>query len=488
MTKKCFDADKYLKIQKKIIKNRIAMFDKLYLEFGGKLIDDQHAARTLPGFLPDLKISLLQEFKDEAEVILCINANAIEKSKIRADHMISYETEVLRLIEFLRSRGIFVSSVVITLFDGQKKAKDFARKLKDYKVKTYFHTFTKGYPTDVDTIVSDEGYGANPYIETSRKLVIVSAPGPCSGKLATALSQLYHEYKKGVNAGYAKFETFPVWALPLKHPVNVAYEAATADLGDVNMIDHFHLEKYGTTAVNYNRDLETFPVLKEILTRITGKTIYYSPTDMGVNVIGECITDDKAVRKAAKDEIVRRYYRALTDLKKGAVTPEVPERIKLLMNELGISEKDRKVVLKADEKRKKANGLPSAAIQVDRKFIVGRKTGYLSPVSATFLNALKEINKIPDEVDLISPTVLEPILEIKNKTSNFKESYLKLGEVLIALSICSTTNPVVKKLLDNLGKLEGAELHSTHMLSDDELVVLSNLGINATSGTEIDIN
>ncbi len=487
MTKKCFDADKYLKIQKKIIKNRIAMFDKLYLEFGGKLIDDQHAARTLPGFRPDLKISLLQEFKDEAEVILCINANAIEKSKIRADHMISYETEVLRLIEFLRSRGIFVSSVVITLFDGQKKAKDFARKLKDYKVKTYFHTFTKGYPTDVDTIVSDEGYGANPYIETSRKLVIVSAPGPCSGKLATALSQLYHEYKKGVNAGYAKFETFPVWALPLKHPVNVAYEAATADLGDVNMIDHFHLEKYGTTAVNYNRDLETFPVLKEILTRITGKTIYYSPTDMGVNVIGECITDDKAVRKAAKDEIVRRYYRALTDLKKGTVTSEVPERIKLLMNELGITEKDRKVVLKAEEKRKKANGLPSAAIQVDRKFIVGRKTGYLSPVSAAFLNALKEINKIPDEVDLISPTVLEPILEIKNKTSNFKESYLKLGEVLIALSICSTTNPVVKKLLDNLNKLEGAELHSTHMLSDDELVVLSNLGINATSGTEIDV-
>ena len=488
MTKKCFDADKYLKIQKKKIKQRISMFDKLYLEFGGKLIDDQHAARTLPGFLPDLKIRLLQEFKDDAEVILCINANAIEKSKIRADHMISYETEVLRLIEFLRSRGIYVSSVVITLYDGQKKATDFAEKLKDYNVKTYFHSFTKGYPTDVDTIVSDEGYGANPYIETTRKLVIVSAPGPCSGKLATALSQLYHESKKGVNAGYAKFETFPVWALPLKHPVNVAYEAATADLGDVNMIDHFHLEKYGTTAVNYNRDLETFPVLKEILNRITGKVVYYSPTDMGVNVIGECITDDKAVQNAAKDEIIRRYYRALTDLKKGIVEKEVPDRIKLLMNELGISERDREVVLKAEEKREKANGLPSAAIKIGRKYIVGRKTGYLSPISSTILNALKQTNRIPDEVDLIAPVVLEPILEIKNKTSNFKESYLKLGEVLIALSICSTTNPVVKKLLDNLDKLKGAELHATHMISDDEMIILSNLGINATSGTEIDIN
>ncbi|MBO4276106.1 DUF1846 domain-containing protein [Candidatus Saccharibacteria bacterium] len=486
-TKKCFDATKYLKIQKKKIKQRVAMFDKLYLEFGGKLIDDQHAARTLPGFLPDLKIKLLQEFKDDAEVILCINANAIEKSKIRADHMISYETEVLRLIEFLRAKGLYVSSVVITLYDGQKKAKDFAKKLEDYKVKVYFHTFTKGYPTDVDTIVSDEGYGANPYIETTRKLVVVSAPGPCSGKLATSLSQLYHEYKNGVNAGYAKFETFPVWALPLKHPVNIAYEAATADLNDKNMIDHFHLEKYGVTAVNYNRDLETFPVLKEILTRITGKTIYYSPTDMGVNVIGECITDDKAVQKAARDEIIRRYYRALTDLKKGAVGPEVPERIKLLMNELGISEKDRTVAIEADKKREKSGNLPSACIKVGKKYIVGRKTGYLSPVSSTMLNALKSVSKIPDEVDLIAPAVLEPILEIKNKTSNFKESYLKLGEVLIALSICSTTNPVVKKVLENLDKLKDTELHATHMISDDELVILSNLGINATCGNEIDI-
>ncbi|MBR2658694.1 DUF1846 domain-containing protein [Candidatus Saccharibacteria bacterium] len=485
--KKCFDAEKYLKIQKKKINQRIKMFDKLYLEFGGKLIDDQHAARTLPGFLPDLKIRLLQELKDNAEVILCVNANAIEKSKIRADHMISYDTEVLRLIQFLRSKGITVNSVVITLFNGQKKAEDFAKKLKDYKIKPYFHKFTKGYPTDVDTIVSDEGYGANPYIETTKPLVVVSAPGPCSGKLATSLSQLYHESKRGVNAGYAKFETFPVWSLPLKHPVNIAYEAATADLADKNMIDYFHLEKYGIPAVNYNRDLETFPVLKEILTRITGKTIYYSPTDMGVNVIGECITDDKAVQKAAKDEIVRRYYRALVDLKKGSVTEDVPERIKLLMNELGINETDRIVAECADMKREKSGNLPSACIQVGKKYVVGRKTGYLSPISSTMLNALKVITKIPDEVDLIAPAVLEPILEIKNKTSNFKESYLKLGEVLIALSICSTTNPMAKKAVESIDKLAGSEFHCTHMIPDDELVILSNLGINATCGIEIDV-
>ena len=486
--KKCFDAEKYLKIQKKKIKERIKMFDKLYLEFGGKLIDDQHAARTLPGFLPDLKIRLLQEFKDDAEVILCINANAIEKSKIRADHMISYETEVLRLIEFLRSKGIEVNSVVITLFDGQKKAQDFAKKLKDYHIKPYFHTFTKGYPTDVDVIVSDEGYGANPYIETTKPLVVVSAPGPCSGKLATALSQLYHESKRGKKVGYAKFETFPVWDLPLKHPVNIAYEAATADLGDINMIDYFHLEKYGIPAVNYNRDLETFPVLKEILTRINGKSIYFSPTDMGVNVIGKCITDDKAVQRAAKDEIVRRYYRALVDLKKGAVDGVVPERIKLLMNELGISEKDRLVAEKADKKRKSSGNLPSACIKAGKKYVVGRKTGYLSPISSTMINAIKTISKIPDDMDLISPAVLEPILEVKNKTSNFKESYLKFGEVLLALSICSTTNPIVKKALDNLDSLKGAQLHATHMIPDDEMIVLSNLGIDATCGTEIDTN
>lgn len=463
------------------------MFDKLYLEFGGKLIDDQHAARTLPGYLPDLKIKLLQEFKDQAEVILCINADAIEKSKIRADRMLTYESEVIRLIEFLRKKGLTVDSVVITLYNGQKKATDFAKKLKDYKVKTYFHTFTKGYPIDVDTIVSDEGYGANPCIETTKPLVVVAAPGPGSGKLATALSQLYHEHKRGVNVGYAKFETFPVWNLPLKHPVNIAYEAATADLDDKNMIDNFHLEKYGVSAVNYNRDLETFPVLKEILNRITGKTIYYSPTDMGVNVIGDCITDNKAIERAAKDEIIRRYLRSLTDLKKGLVDENVSERIKLLMNELGISEKDRLVIERANEKREKSGGKPSACIGVGKRYIVGRKTDYLSPISSTFINAIKMLTRIPDDVDLISPTILKPILEIKNQTSNFAKDHLDLDEVLIALSICGTTNPTAKKALESIKKLSGAELHATHLIPDDELVVLGNLGINATSGTELDL-
>lgn len=484
--KTAFDADKFLRVQKKKIEQRIKMFDKLYLEFGGKLIDDQHAARTLPGYAPDLKIKLLQEFKDKAEVILCINADAIEKSKIRADRLLTYEDEIIRLIEFLRKKGLAVDNVVITLYEGQKKADDFAKKLKDYKIKTYFHTFTKGYPTDVDTIVSDEGYGANSYIKTTKPLVVVSAPGPGSGKLATSLSQLYHESKRGTNAGYAKFETFPVWSLPLKHPVNLAYEAATADLDDKNMIDYFHLEKYGESAVNYNRDLETFPVLKEILTRISGKSIYHSPTDMGVNVISECITDDKAVQKAAKDEIIRRYLRALTDLKKGLVDEAVPERIKLLMNELEISEDNRPVIKKANEKRKKSQK-PSACLFADKKYIVGRKTDYLSPISSTFINAIKVLTKIPDEVDLIAPAVLKPILDIKNKTSNFTKSHLGLDDVLIALSICGTTNPIAKKALESIEKLNGAELHATHLIPDDELIILTNLGINATSGTELDL-
>ena len=484
---KCFDAEKYLKLQKQKIKERIKMFDKLYIEFGGKLIDDQHAARTVPGFLPDLKIRLLQEFKQDVEVILCINANAIEKNKMRADRVIPYETEVLRLIEFLRSKNISVNAVVITLYDGQRKAADFAKKLENYNIKAYFHGFTKGYPTDVKTIVSEEGYGANPFVETAKKLVVVSAPGPNSGKLATALSQLYHEHQRGVKAGYAKLETFPVWNLPLKHPVNIAYEAATADLNDKNMIDYFHLEKYGVTAVNYNRDLETFPVLKEILKSICGKDIYYSPTDMGVNVLGSCITNNTAVEEAAKMEVIRRYYRALVDVKKGLANEEVVERIKLLMNELGVSEQDRIVVKKAEMKMATSK-LPSAAIMVGKKCAVGRKTGLLSPTSSTVINMMKILMKIPDEVDLIAESVLEPILEMKNRMSNFKESYLKLNEVLIALSICSTTNPTVKAVVDNLDKLVGAQFHSTHMLSDVEMLTLNNLGIDATCGIEMELN
>lgn len=462
------------------------MFDKLYIEFGGKLVDDNHAARVLPGFEPDLKIRLLQEFKDDVEVILCINANDIEKSRIRSDRMISYEIEIIRLIEFLRHKGIAVNNVVITLFDGQKKVQKFINKLESYHIKTYIHTFTKGYPTDVDTIVSDEGYGANPYIKTTKPLVVISAPGACSGKLATSLSQLYHEYKNGVKAGYAKFETFPVWDLPLKHPVNIAYEAATADIADQNMIDYFHLEKYGIPAVNYNRDLEVFPVVKEILRRIMKKDIYFSPTDMGVNVIAKCIIDDKAAQAAAKDEIIRRYLKALVDFKKGTVDSSVVEKTKLLMNELGISEKDRKVIAKAEEKRKKSKQ-PSCCLEINNAFITGRKTNYLSPISSTFLNALKELTKIPDEVDLISSNILDPILEIKHQTSNFQENCLSLNEVLIALSICSTTNPTVKNALANLDKFKHAQLHATYIIPDNEMIALNNLGIDATCNTEMDV-
>lgn len=329
-----FDVSKYLTIQREKILERTKMFDKLYLEFGGKLLDDQHAARVIPGFEPDLKIRLLEELKDEAEVILCISTRAIAEGKERADYGVSYGEELIREIEALRARGVYVGSVVITLFTGQPEAEEFADVLREHIEEVYFHSPTKGYPTEVDTIVSEEGYGANPYVDTSRRLVVISAPGPCSGKMATALSQLYYEAKNGINAGYAKFETFPVWNLPVKHPLNLAYEAATADLGDVNMVDHYHLEKYGEVATNYNRDLEVFPVLREILRRISGRDIYYSPTDMGVNMVGLCITDDNAVRGASKKEIMRRYERAMEDFKKGKVGEDVPKRIKMLIQEL----------------------------------------------------------------------------------------------------------------------------------------------------------
>jgi len=481
---KCFDSEKYLKVQKEKILDRIKLFDKLYLEFGGKLIDDYHAARVLPGFEPDLKIRLLKEMKDKSEIVLCINSNDIETSKIRSDRMISYETEVFRLIEFFRANDLKIDNVVITLFEGQKKVKEFVKKLKDYDITAYIHRPTKGYPTDVKTIVSEEGYGKNPYVKTERPIVVVTAPGAKSGKLATCLSQLYHESKNGVKAGYAKFETFPVWDLPLRHPINLAYEAETADIDDRNMIDSFHLEKYGVSAVKYNRDLELFPVVKEILFKIMKKDVYFSPTDMGVNVIGKCITNDKLAQQAAKDEIIRRYLKALIQLKKGRVNETVPERIKLLMNELEISEKDRPVVKKSFDKQKISH-LPSACIQIDNQFITGRKTGYLSPISSVVLNTLKYVTKIPDEVDLISESILEPILEIKNQTSNFKESYLKLGEVLIALGICSTTNPIAKATLENLEKLRGTELHATYLLPEDEVVILNNLGVRNTCSAEV---
>ena len=475
-----FDNELYVKYQTETIKKRIKMFDnKLYLEFGGKLFDDYHALRVLPGFELNSKIRLLQELKDNLEIIFCINAKDIEKKKIRADYGISYDMEVIRLVKVFKELGISVNSVVITLFKGQTSVAKFQKKLADMGIKTYIHTPTKGYPTDVDIIVSDEGYGANPYIETTKPLVIVSAPGPCSGKLATCLSQLYHEYKRGIKAGYAKFETFPVWDLPLKHPVNVAYEAATADLKDINMIDSFHLEAYGVSAVNYNRDLEVFPVLKNILNKIVGTDIYKSPTDMGVNSIGKCILNDEVVRIAASKEIVRRYYRALVDSKLNDADEDIHKRIKVLMNEINIDSSILKVIDAANNK-KKLSGKHAMALELPSgKIITGRETEILSPAASLILNCIKDLTDIPDEIDLLAPNVLKPILKLRKHTLN-KTEKLDLSDVLIALSICSATNPIVSKAIKNLSKLNNSDCHATYIVENGDLNSLRNLRINLT--------
>lgn len=473
---KGFDNKKYVKIQSEEIRKRFKLFDKLYLEVGGKLFDDNHAARVLPGFEPDAKINMFKELKKDMEIIFCINANDIERNKTRAEYGITYDTEVLRLIDNLQKIGFSINSVVITLFNNQSNVKQFIKKLEANGIKTYIHTFTKGYPTDVDTIVSEEGYGANPYIETTKKLVLVNAPGPGSGKLATCLSQLYHEHKRGINAGYAKFETFPVWNLPLKHPVNVAYEAATADLRDVNMIDPFHLQKYGVTAINYNRDIELFPVLKDILFKITGKVIYNSPTDMGVNMVGNCIIDDNIVETAAKKEIVRRYFNEMNGYKIGIVDAEVPKRIKVLMNEMGINENYLEVVKPALVKKEKENK-QVVAIKIGKKIITGKESELLSPVSAMFINAIKDIASIPDEINLLPPNLIEPILKNRPYKSN---DPLKLSEILVALSICSVTNPTVEKALSAISKLVGSDAHATYILPKEEVKTLKSLGINIT--------
>jgi len=478
MAKKGFDNELYVKLQIETIKKRIEMFDnKLYLEFGGKLFDDYHAKRVLPGFELNAKIRLLEELKDQTEIIFCINANDIEKKKIRADYGISYDIEVIRLIKIFKKLNIDVNSVVITLYKGQSCINKFKKKIESMGVKTYIHTPTKGYPTDVDIIVSDDGYGANPYIETTKPLVIVNAPGPCSGKLATCLSQLYHEHKRGIKAGYAKFETFPVWSLPLKHPVNVAYEAATADLKDINMIDSFHLEAYGVSAVNYNRDLEVFPVLKNILSKITGEDIYKSPTDMGVNSIGSCIIDDDVIKLAAKKEIVRRYYKSLVDTKLNDADQEISKRIKLLMNELNIDDSIFKIINKA-RKKEKDSGKNAIALELSSgKIITGRETDLLSPASSLILNCIKYLTDIPDEVDLLSSSVLKPILKLK-KESLSNNSKLTLNDVLIALSICSVTNPIVEKALKNLNKLNNCDAFATYIVEKADEETMRSLFIN----------
>ena len=478
--KKGFDSELYLKIQTEKIEERIKMFDKLYLEFGGKIFDDYHASRVLPGFKPDIKIQLLKKLKDQSEVIFCINANDIEKSKMRADYGISYEMELIRLIDSLKNLGISINSVVITMFTAQNAVQHLEETLKGKNIRTYIHRPTEGYPNDIELIVSENGYGKNPYIETTKKLVIVTAPGPNSGKLGTSLSQLYHEYKRGVKAGYAKFETFPVWDLNLMHPVNIAYEAATADLVDVNMIDSFHLEAYNKNAVNYNRDLSTFPILRNILTKIMGESIYKSPTDMGVNMISKCITDDKAVREAANMEIIRRYYNALADYKQELCTKEEVQRIEILMNKLELSKDMRKVANAALQKQDESNKEVVAIELQNGKILTGKQSELLSATSAMLINALKEINHIPDDVYLLSADVLEKILKMKKHTS-YKTSYcLNVQEVLIALSICSSINPIIEKTLKNLEALNGTEAHSTYIIEKSEMNVLKNLGINLT--------
>ena len=476
-----FDSDKYLEIQSEKIRERIKLFDnKLYLEFGGKIFDDYHAARVLPGFRPDNKIKLLKQFKEDLEVIFCINAADIEKSKIRADYGISYELELLRLIEKLQEQDILINSVVVTMYHEGNNISHLEKLLNERNIKMYIHRPTKGYPDNVEIIASEEGYGKNPYIETTKKLVVVTAPGPNSGKLGTCLSQLYHEHKKGVRAGYAKFETFPVWSLSLLDPVNIAYEASTVDLKDVNMIDPFHLEAYGEYSVNYNRDISSFPILKNILMKITGKEIYKSPTDMGVNMIKQCITDMEVVKKAATDEIIRRYYNTLCDYKQKICSEDVVELSKSLMDKLGLTLSDREVARVANDLSKE-KGLNVLAIKLNNgKIITGKESKILSCTSAAFLNAIKEITGIPDQEYLLSPSVLDGIYKMKQKTSYNTKYFLDLPEVLIALSICSVTNPIIEKAINELEKLRGCEAHSSYIIDKGELNALKNLGINLT--------
>ena len=481
-----FDNQKYLKMQSEHIRDRISKFDnKLYLEFGGKLFDDYHAARVLPGFDPNGKIRLLYEMREQAEIIFTVSAGDIEKTKMRADLGISYDMEVLRLIDDITHMGIRVNSVVITQYTGQAAADGFAKKLTMRGVKNYIHRPIKGYPTDIAYICSDEGYGANPYIETSRPLVVVTAPGPGSGKLATCLSQVYHEIRQGRVAGYAKFETFPIWNLPLKHPVNLAYEAATADLADVNMIDPFHLEAYGVTTVNYNRDVEAFPIVRNILSRITGdESVYKSPTDMGVNMAGYAIVDDEAVRAAASQEIIRRYYKALCDHKQGKGSQDAVDKIKRIMQELSLTTADRAVVAPALAKSE-SSGVAAAAIQLpDGPIVTGKASNLMSACSSCVLNAIKAIAGIDDSLTLISPIILEPILKLKIDILGSRSSVLKVDDVLAALSITAATNTLTARAMAALPKLRDCEMHSTCMLHSGDEGTLRKMGLRLTSEPE----
>lgn len=482
-----FDHNKYLEEQSKYILERVNNFDKLYIEFGGKLIGDLHAKRVLPGFDENAKIKVLSHLKDQVEVIICVYAGDIERNKVRGDLGITYDMEVMRLIDDLRGYNLDVNSVVITRYENQPAATIFINKLERRGIKVYKHAPTKGYPTDVDTIVSDEGFGANPYIETTKPIVVVTAPGPNSGKLGTALSQLYHENRMGKSVGYSKYETFPVWNLPLKHPVNIAYEAATVDLKDVNMIDSFHLEKYGETTVNYNRDLELFPVLKKIIEKITGKeSMFQSPTDMGVNRVGFGIVDDEVVREASNQEIIRRYFKTLCEYKKGSLDKDAVSRIKMIMEEVGLKEEDRKVVTASREYQSDTcdhiDGVcPVVALELeDGRMITGKYSSIMNGSAAVLINAIKSLADVADDLHLISPLVLEPIIELKKDVLNSRNISLNAEEVLMALSISAVTNPVAKFAMDKLPLLKNCQAHSTVILTKNDEQVFRKLGIDVT--------
>ncbi|MCL2321958.1 MAG: DUF1846 domain-containing protein [Oscillospiraceae bacterium] len=475
-----FDNKKYLKMQSENINERIKKFDeKLYLEFGGKLFDDFHASRVLPGFEMDSKVRLLTTLKEKAEIVLVINSSDIENNKTRGDSGITYDSEVLRLIDGFRERGLYVGSVVITQYSGQTSADIFKEYLEDLKINVYRHYPIPEYPTNIPYILGPNGFGKNDYIATKRPLVIITAPGPGGGKMATCLSQVYHENLRGIKAGYAKFETFPIWNLPLNHPVNIAYEAATVDLNDINMIDPFHLETYGKTAVSYNRDIEVFPILNEVFKKFWGDTPYKSPTDMGVNMAGNCIIDDDACAFAAKQEIIRRYYRTQCNVKMGKFEKSSLLKLELLMNHAKISAMDRPVIKYALDKSTSTNS-PSVAIELPSGIVTGKTSSLLSASAAAILNALKTLAGIADKVHLISPFVIEPIQKLKQDYLRDINTHIYADEVLIALSICAATNPIVTLVLEQLPKLKNCEVHSSVILSQDDANVFKNLGMNVT--------
>ena len=476
-----FDNDKYLKTQSENILKRIEKFDnKLYLEFGGKLFDDFHASRVLPGFMPDSKLRMLLELKEQAEIVVVISAEDIAGNKIRGDLGITYDLDVLRLIDAFRGVGMYVGSVCITKYAGQAAADQFQKHLTELGIKTYHHYKIPGYPSDIATIVSDEGYGKNEYIETTRPLVVITAPGPGSGKMATCLSQLYHEHKRGIKAGYAKFETFPVWNLPLKHPINIAYEAATADLSDVNMIDPFHLEAYGETTVNYNRDVEIFPVLNAMFEKILGESPYKSPTDMGVNMAGNCIIDDEVCREASKLEIIRRYFTASANVFRGKSDEEQVSKLELLMNQAGI-DTDYCPAVSAALKKEEATGAPAGAIVLPTGDVVTGKTSTtLGAASALLLNSLKVLGGIDDSLDLISAHILEPICNLKTQYLKHRNPRLHTDEVLIALTISAQTDPIAHLATEQLSKLKGSDAHFSVIISEEDEKILRRLGINVS--------